>query len=166
MNTTLTGQLAEFATSDLQPTGLARQMARLSALDWLACGIAGTEEPVSRLLRDQALSEAGAPQATLFGSSQVPARMAALANGTISHALDYDDTHFAHIGHPSVAVIPAALAVAEQVGAGRNAMKIAALIGMELSIRTGLWLGRGHYQVGFHQTATAGAFGAAAAAGR
>jgi 2-methylcitrate dehydratase PrpD len=37
---------------------------------------------------------------------------------------------------------------------------------MELSVRVGLWLGRSHYQVGFHQTATAGAFGATAAAGR
>ncbi|GAA6197100.1 MmgE/PrpD family protein [Pseudophaeobacter arcticus] len=166
MNTTLTGQLAEFATSDLQPTGLARQMARLSALDWLACGIAGTEEPVSRLLRDQALSEAGAPQATLFGSSQVPARMAALANGTISHALDYDDTHFAHIGHPSVAVFSAAFAVGESQGKPLEQVIEAALFGMELSIRVGLWLGRAHYQNGYHQTATAGAFGATAAAGR
>lgn len=166
MNTTLTGQLAEFATSDLQPTGLARQMARLSALDWLACGIAGTEEPVSRILRDQALSEAGAPQATLFGGSQVPARMAALVNGTISHALDYDDTHFAHIGHPSVAVFSAAFAVGEGQGQTLPQVIEAALFGMELSIRVGLWLGRAHYQKGYHQTATAGAFGATAASGR
>jgi 2-methylcitrate dehydratase PrpD len=39
-------------------------------------------------------------------------------------------------------------------------------MGMEVSIRVGLWLGRSHYQAGFHQTATAGAFGAGAAAGR
>ena len=92
--------------------------------------------------------------------------MAALVNGTISHALDYDDTHFAHIGHPSVGVIPAALAVAEAEGASGAAFQEAALIGMEAAIRFGIWLGRGHYQTGFHQTATAGAVGAAVAAGR
>ena len=166
MSSTFTGQLAAFATSEIEPSSLARQMARLSALDWLACGIAGVEEPVAQILRRQALSEAGAAQASLFGGTRVPARMAALANGTISHALDYDDTHFAHIGHPSVAVFSAAFALGEAGNLGLAKVIEAALFGMELSIRVGLWLGRSHYQTGFHQTATAGAFGATAAAGR
>ncbi|WP_122073606.1 MmgE/PrpD family protein [Pseudophaeobacter sp. EL27] len=166
MSTTFTGQLAAFATSEIEPSSLARQMARLSALDWLACGIAGGEESVAQILRGQALSEAGAAQATLFGGTAVPARMAALANGTISHALDYDDTHFAHIGHPSVAVFSAAFAIGEARHLGLHQVIEAALFGMELSIRVGLWLGRQHYQSGYHQTATAGAFGATAAAGR
>ncbi len=166
MSSTFTGQLAAFATSEIEPSSLARQMARLSALDWLACGIAGVEEPVAQILRRQALSEAGAAQASLFGGTRVPARMAALANGTISHALDYDDTHFAHIGHPSVAVFSAAFALGEAGNLGLAKVIEAALFGMELSTRVGLWLGRSHYQTGFHQTATAGAFGATAAAGR
>ncbi|MEP4038630.1 MmgE/PrpD family protein [Pseudophaeobacter sp.] len=166
MSTTFTGQLAAFAKSEIEPTSLARQMARLSALDWLVCGIAGVEEPVAQILRGQALSEAGAAQASLFGGTRVPARMAALANGTISHALDYDDTHFAHIGHPSVAVFSAAFAIGEARDLGLHQVIEAALFGMELSIRVGLWLGRQHYQSGYHQTATAGAFGATAAAGR
>jgi 2-methylcitrate dehydratase PrpD len=57
----------------------------------------------------------------------VPARAAALANGAASHALDYDDTHFAHVGHPSVTVLPAALAVA--VDAPASAELDALLIG-------------------------------------
>ncbi len=60
MSSTFTGQLAAFATSEFELTALARQMARLSALDWLACGIAGVQEPVAQILRGQALSEAGA----------------------------------------------------------------------------------------------------------
>jgi 2-methylcitrate dehydratase PrpD len=141
-------------------------MMRLSLMDWAACGIAGKAEPVARILRDMVLTEAGVPQASLFGGGRVPARAAALVNGATSHALDYDDTHFGHIGHPSVAVIPAALAVAERTGADGAAFLDACLVGVELSIRVGMWLGRAHYQTGFHQTATAGAFGAAAAAGR
>ncbi|MEP2718397.1 MmgE/PrpD family protein [Pseudophaeobacter sp.] len=166
MTETLTTQLARFASSDIRPTGLARRMVRLSALDWLACGIAGTDEPVSQILHAQALSEAGATQAHLFGGQKVPARMAALVNGTTSHALDYDDTHFAHIGHPSVAVFSAGFAVGEKYGKSLPQVLEAALVGMEISIRVGLWLGRSHYQTGYHQTATAGAFGATAAAGR
>lgn len=138
----------------------------MSALDWLAVGRAGVNEPVSHILRVMVLDEGGSGQATLFGGGAAPMRAAALVNGTVSHALDYDDTHFAHIGHPSVAVFPAALAVAEWQDQPIVDLLEAALVGMELSIRIGLWLGRGHYQAGFHQTATAGAFGAAVSAAR
>ena len=162
----LTTELAAFASGAVTPTGTARQVAMLSALDWLAVGRAGCDEPVARILRDQAAEEGGALQSRLFGGGAAPARMAALVNGTISHALDYDDTHFAHIGHPSVAVFPAALAMGERQQTSVADVLEAALVGMELSIRVGLWLGRNHYQTGFHQTATAGAFGATAAAGR
>ncbi|MDR9392690.1 MAG: MmgE/PrpD family protein [Roseovarius sp.] len=139
---------------------------RLSLADWLAVGLAGQDEPVAQLTRDMVLAEAGKGEAALFGGGRVPARAAALANGAASHALDYDDTHFAHIGHPSVAVIPAALAMAERVGAGQDSFLRAVLAGCEASVRLGLLLGRGHYQTGFHQTATAGAFGATLAAVR
>ena len=158
--------LAEFAAR-AAPLDPALAVLRLSLLDWCAVGIAGQDEPVAVFLRDQALEEAGAAQAGIIGSPvKIPARMAAMVNGATSHALDFDDTHFAHIGHPSVAVIPAALAVAQMTHASGADFQVAALIGAEASIRFGLWLGRGHYQVGFHQTATAGAFGATVAAAR
>ena len=163
----LTSALAGFAAGPVHSSDAAQLVTSLSALDWLAVGCAGRDEPVARIVRDMALAESGAGQAHLFGSDvAVPARAAALVNGTISHALDYDDTHFAHIGHPSVAVFPAALAMGQLRQAALVEVLEAALIGMELSVRIGLWLGRDHYQTGFHQTATAGAFGAAAAAGR
>ncbi|MFK7753774.1 MAG: MmgE/PrpD family protein [Sedimentitalea sp.] len=163
----ITRSLAEFAANPIVASDPACRLTALSALDWLAVGQAGAAEPVSGIVRGQALHEAGRQDASVFGTStRVPARMAALANGTISHALDYDDTHFAHIGHPSVAVFPAALATAQVQGSTLDDLLDAALVGMELSIRVGLWLGRDHYQGGFHQTATAGAFGAAAAAAR
>ncbi len=141
-------------------------MMRLSLMDWAACAMAGASEPAARAVRATVLAEAGSAQATLVGGGRVPARAAALANGTAGHALDYDDTHFAHIGHPSAAVVPAALAAAEMAGADATALLQAALVGCEASIRVGLWLGRAHYQTGFHQTATAGAFGATLAPAR
>ncbi len=137
---------------------------RLALFDWAVCAIAGQREPVACILRDHALAEAAqGPAAIVAGGTAAPSR-AALINGATSHALDYDDTHFAHIGHTSVAVVPAALALARDVDLG-SVIK-AALIGSEVAVRIGLWLGRDHYQVGFHQTATAGAFGAAMAASR
>ncbi len=163
----LTESLATFISDAPEAPEETRQMLRLSLLDWAACGIAGADEPVARICREMVCEEAGLGEASLFGTAErVPARGAALVNGAASHALDYDDTHFAHIGHPSVAVIPAALALAEGAGASGAALQEAALTGIEVSIRVGVWLGRSHYQAGFHQTGTAGAFGAAAAGAR
>lgn len=145
----------------------ARAMARFSLFDGLAVALAATAEPVAKIVRDLVADEGGRPCASVVGlAERVPARAAALANGTIMHALDYDDTHFAHIGHPTAVVLPAALAVAEEVDAPGWALLDALLIGAEASIRLGLTLGRAHYDRGFHMTATAGAFGATVAAAR
>jgi len=145
----------------------ARRYATLSLFDWIMCGRAGAEQDLSKIIRKYILEDAGRKSATVFGSkSKVPSRSAALVNGTISHALDYDDTHFAHIGHTSVGIYPAALAVGEEVKAKASAIRDAYLLGAEAACRIGMVLGRGHYQKGFHQTATAGAFGATVAAGR
>jgi len=158
-------RLARFAHAPVRGDD-ARAMMRLSLFDWAVCGLAGVAEPVSGILRAKALGEGGRGDAALFGGGRVPARAAALVNGTISHALDFDDTHFAHIGHCSVGVLPAALALGEGVGAELSQVVDAALVGVEAAVRVGVWLGRGHYEVGFHQTATAGAFGATLAAAR
>lgn len=144
----------------------ARQMARFSLYDWLVCGRAGIGEPLAAKLRDFAASEGGEPVSSIFGGQACPPRMAALVNGATSHALDFDDTHFGHIGHPSVAIYPAALAAGEMANATAAAVADAFLIGAEASIRIGMILGAVHYNRGFHQTATAGAFGATIAAGR
>jgi 2-methylcitrate dehydratase PrpD len=145
----------------------ARRIATFSLFDWMVVARAGRNEPVSHIMTSFVAEEGGKAVACVVGSPvRVPARAAALANGSISHALDYDDTHFAHIGHPSVAVAPAALAAAEQVDASAAALRDAFLLGAEASCRIGVVLGRDHYQRGFHQTATSGAFGATIAAGR
>lgn len=145
----------------------ARALARFSLFDWLVVARAGAGEPLSIIIRDFVTDEGGRPDATAVGSAiKVPARAAALANGAISHALDYDDTHFAHIGHLSVGIMPAALAAGERVGASAAAVRDAFVIGAEAACRIGVVLGRAHYERGFHQTATAGAFGATVAAGR
>lgn len=165
----LTGAMAAFA-AETEPQSIdadARHVGLLSLLDWLAVGHAGRAEPVGRIVLARGHAEGGVPQASVFGSGErLPARTAAWINGTIGHAIDYDDTHFLHIGHPTVVVGSAALAAAQAAGAGGSSFLSAYLTGFEASCRIGHWLGRTHYEAGFHQTATAGAFGATLAAGR
>lgn len=137
---------------------------RLCLFDWIACAEAGLGEDVAEIVKAQVADKGSSAR---VGGGRTTASQAALINGTIGHALDYDDTHFDHIGHTSAVIMPAVLAVADHLGS-HDAKRIldAALIGSEAAVRTGLWLGRDHYQIGFHQTATAGAIGAALGCGR
>jgi 2-methylcitrate dehydratase PrpD len=135
----------------------------LCLFDWVVCATGGVHEPVADVLRGQ--SSGTGPSLIIGGAATAPAQ-AALVNGAIGHALDYDDTHFGHIGHTSSAVMPAVLALGEAKGSSIVEMLGAALVGSEAAVRAGLWLGRDHYQIGFHQTATSGAFGATVAAAR
>ncbi len=92
---------------------------------------------------------------------------AALLNGAFAHSLDFDDTHAAGSLHPGAPVIPAALAAGEMAGASGADVLAAIVAGYEVTCRVALALPAGeHYNRGFHPTATCGAFGAAAAAGR
>ena len=92
---------------------------------------------------------------------------AAFLNGALAHSLDFDDTHAAGSLHPGAPVIPAALAAGEMVGASGADVLAAIVAGYEVTCRVALALPAGaHYDRGFHPSATCGAFGAAAAAGR
>src|SRR2546423_245004 len=90
-------------------------VARQCVLDWLGVTFAGASEPLAGMLADEL---AGDGDATLVGrSTRASAPMAALVNGATSHALDFDDTHLAIVGHPTVPVAPAVLALGERLDA-------------------------------------------------
>ena len=157
---TITDTLVQFAHDPTDPTPLAQGIVALACVDWAACGHAGFDEGTfNRFVTGQAAYGAS----PTFGGDNLTASSAALVNGVLSHALDYDDTHFAHIGHPSVVVFPAVVAAKPL---NWTEFQEAALVGIEASIRVGLYLGPDHYMRGFHQTATAGAFGACLGAAR
>ncbi|HTO68253.1 MAG TPA: MmgE/PrpD family protein [Myxococcota bacterium] len=140
------------------------EVARVAILDGLACAIAGRDEPVAARVREWARAQGGREAATLWGSGQrVPAPLAALANGAAAHALDFDDVSWAMNGHPTVPLLPAALAAAEVAGASGMDLLRAFVAGFEVEARIGQMLGRPHYEKGWHATSTAGVFGATAA---
>jgi 2-methylcitrate dehydratase PrpD len=144
-----------------------REVARQCVLDYLGCAIAGAADPLVGILLDETAEAGGAAQASVVGHSlRLPALSASLVNGAAGHALDYDDVNIAMPGHPSVAVLPGLLALAELKGSsGRNVLA-AFVAGYETACRVGAALSPGHYAQGFHSTATVGSFGAAAACAR
>lgn len=143
------------------------EAAKLHVLDTFGTGLAAHGLDVGDYARATVVQPGVTGPATVVGvDGGVPAADAALANGTIFHALDFDDTHSGAVAHVSVAVVPAALAVAETHGASGADLLTAIVAGNEVVIRLGLIAGAGFHARGFHPTAVCGVFGAAAAAAK
>lgn len=141
-------------------------MVKQSFLDWFGCCIRGSKEAQGEIMR-RVLALQGQPTAkvtTVFTS--VPFRTssldATLSNGCASHALDFDDLHNASIVHTGVAIIPAAIAEAEKLGASGKELITAIVVGFEVADRIGECVNPEAYFY-HHTTGTAGTFGAAAA---
>jgi 2-methylcitrate dehydratase PrpD len=140
------------------------EVAKHCFLDWLGVTLAGAREPAARILQAEAQAQGGSPQSTVLGTGEKTSYLwAALINGTASHALDFDDVVAAMGGHPSVPVFPALLALAEHAGVDGRGFIASFVTGFEVECRVGTLMGREHYTRGFHNTATVGTFGAAAA---
>jgi 2-methylcitrate dehydratase PrpD len=165
----LTRALAERAAAvsyDRLPEPV-RELARQCVLDYYGVALAGADDPLVAILLDELLDAGGAAQAGVVGhKARLPVLAAALVNGAIGHALDYDDVNLAMPGHPSVAILPALLALAEQRHSTGREMIAAFVAGYETCCRVGMAMRPGHYGRGFHATGTVGAFGAAAACAR
>jgi len=145
----------------------AREIARWCVLDYLGVALAGAQDPLVQILLDEMAEASGSPQASVIGhSARLPALSAALVNGAAAHALDYDDVHMTMPGHPSVAILPGLLALAELKRSSGREVVTAFVAGYETACRIGAALQPGHYNLGFHSTGTVGTFGAATACAR
>ncbi len=159
---TLAGAAAAVAYEALP--GPIRELARQCVLDYFGVALAGAGDELVGILADEMAAAGGVAEASLVGrAARLPVLSAALVNGAASHALDYDDVNLAMPGHPSVAILPALVALAEARGASGRALIAAFVAGYETACRIGMALAPGHYGRGFHATGTVGAFGAAAA---
>ena len=139
---------------------------RRAILDTLGVMVAGAREETSARARQLLEHRGGSAEATVAGTPfRASAEDAALVNGVAGHALDYDDTHASLAGHPSVPVLPTALALAERRHASGAALLTAFVVGVEIESKLGRAVNPAHYEAGWHATSTLGVFGAAAAAG-
>lgn len=166
---TLAAYVANLNYQDIPAEVLER--AKVLTLDFLGSAIRARSEAEStpsllKMLETLSLDTKGC--STVFGDAKTwtPA-VAALLNGALGHSLDFDDTHADSSLHPSAPVVPAAFAVGEVVGAPGRDVLTAIVAGYEVCCRLGNALDpTSHYARGFHPTATAGTFGAAAAAAK
>lgn len=171
----ITDMIARFTLETTAVPDEVRQLATNHLVDGVAVMLAGATEASGTLVRAHLRELGGTPQATVLGSPlRAPQQLAAWANGTAGHAMDYDDTQLATdpqsvyglLTHPTVPVLAGALAAAEVTGASGLALLDAYVVGVEVTCRIADAIHPRHYADGFHSTATMGGFGAAAAAAR
>ena len=105
-------------------------------LDAVGCAAAGFGTGGATAVRAVSPGRQGAGGSTAWytgpGASTIGA---AFANAVATQALDIDDGHRAALGHPGAAVIPAALAIAEEVGASGTEFLAAVVLGYDAAIR-------------------------------
>jgi len=174
----LTESVAQFVVntkySDISPEAL--ELGKKSILDGLGLALSGSRAETACLIQEYVRSFGFQPAgATVLGSgTKLPARFAAFANGVAIHADDFDDTQLA-VGkdrvygllvHPTVCVLPAALATAELQGKSGRDLLLAYQIGVEVECKIAEAISPRHYQDGFHSTGTCGVFGGTAACAR
>ena len=145
---------------DIPEEGVVR--AKASIADAVGCVLAGSVTEEAEPVRAMVLADGGAPVAQLFGHvTRLPPAAAALANATAGHALDYDDSSPPMIGHPSVSLVSALFALAEQEGRSGKDIIAAYVAGLDVGARLGRHLNPAHYAAGWHATATLGTLAAA-----
>lgn len=158
--------LIEMRMKSVQPE--VKKLAAEFLADTFSCMMAGAIEKPPRIVMEYACSVGGRREATVMGTGGMKADVyhCAMVNGTAAHFHDYDDVCTTMIGHPSVAVLPAVLAVGESMGASGNTVLEAYITGIETCALMGRAFVPEHCKRGWHSTSSLGVFGATAAAAR
>ena len=167
-DTTYTAQLATFAAAlrfEDVPEPVVRKIEDL-LVDWFGSAVAGHgSRPVESMGRfARSMGPVQGPSEVLINGTSTSPYLAAMVNAAASHVAEQDDVHNGAVFHPATVVFSPAVAVAQALGASGKQLLAASVVGYEVGIRVGEFLGRSHYRV-FHTTGTAGTLAAAAAVG-
>ena len=155
--------IADWSCRQKEFSPLSRDLARMAIIDTLACLYAGQDDFSSLAVRS-ACEAYFNPHATarVVGGGKAPAAIAALLNATSAHAIDYDDNFQPGMSHASAVLVPALLAVADEINASGSRLIDAYLIGLQAQAFVGMGVGPSHYTAGWHGTSTVGCIGTSA----
>jgi 2-methylcitrate dehydratase PrpD len=141
------------------------EFTKLCILDWLSSALAGEKKVPVQMIHSMVEEMGGHAQATLVTGGKSSVQNAALVNGAASHIVELDDIHKASIIHAATVVVPAALAVGEWKRKSGRDLITAVAVGYDVCFRVGEAVSPSHYYF-WHNTATCGTFGSAAAAAK
>jgi 2-methylcitrate dehydratase PrpD len=162
----LTAFIASTQTREFPPVVL--EAASRALVDFIGCAVgASRDAPVLPIL-PVIKSWHATGKARIFCGGRTTPALAVLANGTMTHAMDYDDTHPAGAGHPSGPCWSTALALSEEFGYTEQQAIAAFIAGFEVMAKLGgggpPGVGRSLQRRGLHPTSIFGRAGAAAVA--
>src|SRR5437588_4633459 len=161
----LSTYMSEAGTRAL-PADVAEQ-AKHHLLDTLAAMISGSQLPPGQAAARHVTAHGGKGGATVAGTVLTAAALdAALANGVMAHADETDDSHGPSRSHPGCAIVPAALAAGEELGADGARLLRAVTLGYDVGPRVLMAMGGAafSYASSLSTHSIGGTFGAAAAA--
>ena len=157
--------VVEFKPSELSEVLI--EKLKVSVIDTIAATLCGVSEEISTIIVSHVGQYYRGGQAGIIGyRRKANAIGAALANATMAHACDFDDSSLSMYGHASAAVLPAALAAGEMAKVSGLQFLAALTTGIETESQIGRLCGKRHFSLGWHSAATLGVVGAAAAAAK
>jgi len=157
--------VVNYNASDIPKNAL--EVAKNCFLDCLGVSLAGVQQDESQIITEVVRSWSGETESgVILSNFKCPSPFAALANGTIAHALDFDDISTTFLAHPSVNLIPPILALAESHNiSGRDALT-AYVIGYEVCANLGAMMGVRFFSRNWHATSLLGCIAAAVVSSR
>ena len=163
----ITRAVAAFAAglnyADLPPSVV--EQAKRLWIDSIGVMLAGSREPLGAVLAGHVRDHrADGPCAVAGHRLRTAAPLAALANGAMAHALDYDDICITWLGHPSAVLVPSVLALGTELGASGERAIAAYVAGWEAGAAVGRSIRHRVHEAGWHSTSVTGTIGATAAA--
>jgi 2-methylcitrate dehydratase PrpD len=156
---------ASFSAERLSPDHF-RLIAR-ALIDTIACAVAGRNEEAARIALTYVHDRSAGRMASAWGAdARLPVEDAAFYNGVAGHVLDFDDVTSPLRGHPSVALLPPLLALAEAYEKTGQQLATAFAAGFEVLCKLARAMVADHYARGWHSTSTLGMIGATVACAR
>jgi 2-methylcitrate dehydratase PrpD len=140
--------------------------AKWCILDCLGVAVAGSKESAGKIIAEHVRELGGKAEATVLASAfKTSSPQAALVNGTLAHALDYDDSH-PNFQHATAVTLPAVLALAERERVSGKGILEAYVLGCEVGSKLGIPMGNALGELGWHPCGIIGSIASAAASAK
>ncbi|MEC9309520.1 MAG: MmgE/PrpD family protein [Chloroflexota bacterium] len=144
------------------------EAAKGAIIDSFACMLAGCKEDLADVLCRHIITEGGHPCSTVIGRGiKTTSLNAAMVNGSMAHALDYDDITQVSKTHPTAVLLPAVLALSEEYSCSGADLLLSYMVGFEVACSVSESLSNDYYDdLGWHPTGPLGCVGSGVASAK
>lgn len=139
-------------------------IAKRCIIDTIGVTLAGSKQPEGKIITEFAIKKKAVAEAYIIaGGFRTSLDLAAFANATMAHALDYDDISIDFLGHPSTVLVPTVLAIGESRKKSGKDILCSLVVGFEIGAMIGSVMGVHFFESSWHPTPIVGIIAATAA---